>query len=175
MPVDFLPLLLGVAFLGTLLVTPFIATFVKRRRRVWLAGILVAAIFLAFYVWLYHRTEIRYSRAAAGGDVEAMYRLGRSYMSYNRGSPYDPPQGRELLRSAAEQGYVPAQMTLGSYFLSGLSTPQNQQEALRWFRRAADQGSREAKTVINDVEQNGYNVNYPSGKAAEIVMKRLYD
>ena len=67
MPVDFLPLLLGVAFLGTLLVTTFIAAFVKRRGRMWLVGILVAAIFPAFYVWLYHRTEICYSRADDAG------------------------------------------------------------------------------------------------------------
>jgi TPR repeat protein len=66
-------------------------------------------------------------------------------------------------------------MTLGSYFLSGLSTPHDQAEALRWFHRAADQGDQEAKAVIEDVEQNGYNVDCPKGKAAKVVMKWLYD
>jgi TPR repeat protein len=175
MPVDFLPLIIGAAFFGTLLLTAMIAGYAKRRRRVWLLGLLLAAIWPTFYVWLYHRTEFRYSRTAAAGDVEAMYWLGRSYMSYNRGSPYDPPQGRELLRRAAEQGHVPAQMTLGSYFLSGLSTPHDQNEALRLFRRAADQGNQEAKTIIDDVKQNGFNVDHPTGKAAQIVMKWLYE
>jgi ABC-type phosphate/phosphonate transport system permease subunit len=102
MPVDWLPLVLGVAFVGTVIVTAVVASSVKRPRKAWMVGLLAATIWPAFYVWFYYRAEIRYRRAADTGDVEAMYRLGHSYMSYNRGSPYDPPQGRELLGLAAE-------------------------------------------------------------------------
>jgi TPR repeat protein len=175
MPVDVLPLILGAGFLGTLVLTGVIAVFLKKRRRVWLFGLLFAAIWPAFYVWAYHLTEIRYSRAAAAGDVETMCSLGRSYLKHGRGSPYDPRQREELLRRAADGGYFPAQMTLGSYLLNGSDDPQDREEAPRWFRQAANQGNQEAKTVIDDMEQNGYDVVYPSGKAAQIVLRWLYD
>ena len=46
----------------------------------------------------------------------------------------------EWYRKAAEQGYAPAQVNLGSLYAEGQGTPQDFQEALRWYHKAADQG-----------------------------------
>ncbi len=39
-----------------------------------------------------------------------------------------------------EQGVKPAQLMLGNMHLSGEGVPQNYAEAMRWYRKAAEQG-----------------------------------
>ena len=41
------------------------------------------------------------------------------------------------LRAAAEDGNAKAALTLGEIYMKGEETPRNEQEALRWFMRAA--------------------------------------
>jgi uncharacterized protein len=43
-------------------------------------------------------------------------------------------------RLAAEQGYGPAQNNLGRIYVDGWGVPQDYLEAVKWLRRAADQG-----------------------------------
>jgi hypothetical protein len=40
----------------------------------------------------------------------------------------------------AEQGIAPAQNNLGSMFDNGLGVPQNDKNALKWYRLTAEQG-----------------------------------
>jgi putative ABC transport system permease protein len=57
----------------------------------------------------------------------------------------DPPLDPDAARAAAEQGDALAQLTLGRRLLGA---PGTQAEALRWLRRAADQGHREARWLL---------------------------
>jgi hypothetical protein len=57
----------------------------------------------------------------------------------------DPPLGRDEARHAAEQGDLLAQWTLGQLLLGD---PTTQSEALRWLRRAATGGHREALWLL---------------------------
>ncbi|HHY84273.1 MAG TPA: sel1 repeat family protein [Verrucomicrobia bacterium] len=48
-------------------------------------------------------------------------------------------------RLAAEQEIGPAQCNLGLCYQTGRGVPQNQQEAVKWFLRAARQGDKTAQ------------------------------
>lgn len=82
------------------------------------------------------------SQAALGarkGDVAALYRISRLLEA----RPKDDQDRRDsltMLRSAAEHGYAPAQFALGRRCENGDGMTADVEEALRWYRKAADQG-----------------------------------
>lgn len=99
-----------------------------------------------------------YQKAANQGHVEAQYSLGYLYATG------DDPEGRKKsakwYRKAAEQGHVKAQFSLGIYyhhyagfnsflrsFLSpiGFLAKSDRNEAVKWFRKVAEQGHVEAQ------------------------------
>ncbi len=47
-------------------------------------------------------------------------------------------------RKAAEQGYAKAQYNLGGMYDKGQGVPQDDAEAVKWYRKAAEQGDAEA-------------------------------
>jgi len=55
--------------------------------------------------------------------------------AYNRG---DYAEARKLLRPAAEQGEALAQTVLGAMYDSGRGVPQDDAEAVKWYRLAAE-------------------------------------
>ena len=54
------------------------------------------------------------------------------------------------VRALAEQGNGLAQMRLGLSYLVGLDVPEDAAEAVRWYRRAADQGYADAQKSLGD-------------------------
>lgn len=155
MPVDYLPCIFFVIFGVTLVVTiiAFVKKVSRKSRFVSLFFLLIVPI---AYAWTYHSKQLFLLSAAEHGDAQAALRLGRSYMNYRDGSPYDPPKGRELLTRAAEAGLVEAQMVLGCYYLTGVATPQNDAEAIHWFNMAAQEGEPDAIALIEDITANGF-------------------
>ena len=49
---------------------------------------------------------------------------------------------------AAEQNFVAAQSILGRYYETGTGVPQDETEAVKWYRRAAEQGDEDAKQKL---------------------------
>lgn len=49
---------------------------------------------------------------------------------------------------AANNGHVHAQRTLALMYVRGLGVPPDRQEALKWFRKAAQQGDSQAQAVL---------------------------
>ncbi|MEO5354833.1 MAG: SEL1-like repeat protein [Magnetococcus sp. XQGC-1] len=45
------------------------------------------------------------------------------------------------IRNLAEQGDADAQFKLGFMYASGLAIPKDEQEAIRWFSKSAEQGN----------------------------------
>ncbi len=79
-------------------------------------------------------------------DAECEHRLGRFYL-FGDGVKQDVPRALELLRSAAEQGYVDAQYLLGHTYnvpSRRLDLHRDATQALYWLTLAANHGSREA-------------------------------
>jgi TPR repeat protein len=70
---------------------------------------------------------------------------------------------------AAEQGYAPAQISLGVLYSLGQqenfedNVPQDYNKAMEWYRKAADHGSAEAMAKIGDMyfSGEGVQINYP--------------
>ena len=73
--------------------------------------------------------------AAEQGDAEAQESLG--------------------LRALAERGHDLAQFNLGSMYLNGQGVPQDDAEAVRWYRLAADQGNADAQGNLGAMLLNG--------------------
>jgi Sel1 repeat len=53
-----------------------------------------------------------------------------------------------MQRSPAAVGYAPAEYNLGNMYYYGRGVPRDGAEALKWYRKAADQGDRYALRVL---------------------------
>jgi len=85
------------------------------------------------------RAKNKAALAANKGDVAARYRISRLLGAKGNGSQ-DRRNGLTMLRSAAELGHASAQYELGTHYEKGEGMAADSEEALRWYRKAADQG-----------------------------------
>ena len=67
----------------------------------------------------------------------------------------------------AEAGDADAANTVGFQYGNGLSVMQNDAEALKWYRKAAELGSEEGMYNLAGVYENGYGVKQDSQKAVK--------
>src|SRR6266576_2275945 len=85
---------------------------------------------------------------ATAGDPEAETILA---LAYHSGVllKNDESEALRLLQRAANQGYMPAEESLGIFYATGIGMPQpNPGEALTWYRKAAQHGSIDAATNL---------------------------
>ena len=54
---------------------------------------------------------------------------------------------------AAEQGYAPAQYNLGVMYANGEGVAKNDEQAVKWYRKAAEQGDEDAKKLLEKLER----------------------
>ncbi len=64
----------------------------------------------------------------------------------------------DSLRQAAEQGDVKSQYNLGAAYATGEGVPEDDREAVKWFRMAAEQGDPEAQGNLGFMYANGMGV-----------------
>ena len=64
----------------------------------------------------------------------------------------------DALRARAESGDAVAQYDLGVMYASGLGAPEDDAEAVRWYRLAADQGFADAQSNLAIMYENGKGV-----------------
>ncbi len=69
------------------------------------------------------------------GDPVAQAQLGAMYLRQN-----DQAEAVKWFRLAAEQGWAPAQLALGTLYGAGRGVLKDAAEAMRWYRLAAEQG-----------------------------------
>ncbi len=93
-----------------------------------------------------------FERAARQGLAAAQFQLGNMY-AYGLA---ELPEGADIYRVAAQwyfeaarQGLAEAQYSLGILFLTGSGVQLSQEEALKWIRRAAEQGHADAKAYLD--------------------------
>jgi TPR repeat protein len=96
------------------------------------------------------------------GDPSSQCQLGQFYFIKEH-PEYNPRKGVKLLRKAAAQGFMYAQLCLGILYSDG-SEPtvrQNWKEARSWFHKAAKQGSSQAQYCLGEIffDGNGVAVN----------------
>ena len=97
----------------------------------------------------YHQAEILYKRVIAAGDIPdknltmAKCSLGLLYGLQEKFDLAVP-----LLKEAAQEGDEIAQKLLGDCYFEGCGVPQSVEEAKRWWKKAADNGSEEARRCL---------------------------
>ena len=64
-------------------------------------------------------------------------------------------QGFEETKALAEPGNATAQFNLGNMYYSGEGVPENDAEAVRWYRLAAEQGLDNAQYNLGNMYYNG--------------------
>jgi len=93
-----------------------------------------------------------FQRAALVGHAEGQFQLANMY-AFGFGVPRDEADpDRAAARwyfAAARQEHPEAQYSLGILFFSGKGVMQSNEEALRWFRRAANHGHHDAQRFID--------------------------
>lgn len=66
----------------------------------------------------------------------------------------------DSIKSAAEQGNAYAQFRLGWNYYIGNGVAPNRMESLKWYRKAAEQGYREAQDILEIIEANKVTTQY---------------
>ena len=95
-----------------------------------------------------------YRKAAEQGNSEAQYKMGVLY-AYDRYAnsgamvfKADYRKAAYWFLKAAEQHYVSAQTSLADMYDRGKGIPRDREEAIKWYRRAADNGDTHARSVL---------------------------
>jgi uncharacterized protein len=92
-----------------------------------------------------------YSKAAAQGNAEAQYNLGWMNL-FGQGVPSNSKNMFKLHHVAAKQGHARAQCNLGRIYEEGdCGIPQDTNEAINWYSKAAAQGNPEAQAKLDSL------------------------
>ncbi len=94
-----------------------------------------------------------YAIAAKQGHPEAQYNLGIAYIE-GIGVPYDPVKATGYFTNAAHNDITEAAYNLGLIYENGLAGNAKPDEALMWYKIAADQGSPEGKQALNQLAKS---------------------
>ncbi len=93
-------------------------------------------------------------KAAAEGDAEAQYFLGKRYRK-GQSVPKDDAEALKWYRRAAEQGHAGAQYRLGFMYFAGVAVPQDDTKAYMWYSLAAASGDKNGilmrNTLANEI------------------------
>lgn len=91
---------------------------------------------------------------------------------YQDGRPYEEWQSmREKDRPKAENGDSGAQLFMGYYYLKGFGVKQDYNEALKWFKKASDQGYMYGHSSMGKMYAEGYGVERNLDKAISYYQK----
>jgi TPR repeat protein len=104
------------------------------------------------------------SFAGIAEDYEAMEPARRAYEQGVLHGDYST--ALRLLRPLADRGLAAAQVLLGKMYSQGQGVPQDETEAAKWFRKAADQGNATAQWYLGA----GY-LGAPSGPTLTLVSR----
>jgi|GEM_PF-1229637 len=108
-----------------------------------------------------------YLKAADQGFPDAQYRLGYMYEK-GIGADRDIQHAVQLYRSAASAGYPDAENLLGILLATGSDgVPQDDAEAVVWYRKAADHGLAKAQKNLGDMYFFGRGVDKDYQKALD--------
>ena len=78
---------------------------------------------------------------------------------------------RLWFRSAAEQGYIAAQRSVGYMYMKGFGVPHDKQEAAAWYRRAAEQSDSRSQYLLGMMYAIGLGVTRDDAQSATWLRK----
>jgi L-asparaginase/Glu-tRNA(Gln) amidotransferase subunit D len=89
-----------------------------------------------------------YRKAADQDYLQSIYALAEFHMWGSYGVEKSTEKAVQLWHKAAETGDVIAQHSLGNLYLEGLYVEQNREEAIKWYRKAAQQGYKPSRKKL---------------------------
>ncbi len=100
----------------------------------------------------------QWQKYAEGGDVYAMYELGKSYAEEALQGGINGEKAMHWYCQAARNGYVKAQLVMGQLYegkekISGLEVTKDYARAMMWYRQAAKRVGQQAQPHIERVEK----------------------
>jgi TPR repeat protein len=90
-------------------------------------------------------------KAAASGDPQALYTLGRAMDESSEQIAPDPVRAADLYRRAAEKGHVLAGLRYGLALSEGVGIKRDIPQAQKWLVQARDNGVPEAALALGDM------------------------
>ena len=90
-------------------------------------------------------------KAAAGGDPQALYTLGRALSESAGQAVADPVRAADLYRRAAEKGHALAGLRYGLALSEGNGVKRDPVAAQRWLMQAQESGIPEAALALGDM------------------------
>ena len=97
-------------------------------------------------------------KSAAAGNVDAMYFLGTMFVFGDEAPKLVDDPDREAAKwffEAAKDSHPDAEYGLGLMFLAGKGVVQDQNEAIKWIRRAASHGHSGAQSFVASHDGKG--------------------
>lgn len=109
-------------------------------------------------------------KAVAAGKSEALTHLAGLHLGAFR-SGQGMAEAAPLLRTAAQNGYAPAQEQLGIISLFGVGCEPAPGEAAGWLRLAADQGAKRAQSLLGMMLAAGAGIEQDLSQAKEMLTR----
>lgn len=97
-------------------------------------------------------------RLALQGNQEAQFILGDIYSHSGTGVPLDDEEAAKWYTKSAQQGYAPAQFTLGLMYMFGVGVPKDRKQAAKWCTKSAQQGHASAQRHLGSMYRDGVGV-----------------
>jgi len=106
---------------------------------------------------------------AEQGDAQSQFELGEMYYYgdgvakdfeeafkwYRKAAEQGNRAAKKALSDAADQGQAQAQYNLGLVYASGHGVSKDLEQAVKWYRKAADQGDAKAQSLLVEID-SGY-------------------
>lgn len=102
-----------------------------------------------------------WTKAAASGDSEALYRLGNAYVQF---PPVDHRRAVSSWKAAADKGHVGARYNLGLAYLNGMGVKKDHSETFRLWSAAAEAGHLKAQAGLALLYYEGWGVQKSSSE-----------
>ena len=87
-------------------------------------------------------------------EIEAMYWEGKKYY-FGQYVPVNNEKAVELFTIAAENGHSEARRFLGNCYRNGYGVSKDLQKARYWYQQSANQGNRNAREALDDLNRRG--------------------
>jgi TPR repeat protein len=88
----------------------------------------------------------RFRQAAAAGNPEAQYALGKFFLGGEMGVAQNTVEAINWYEKSAEQGFIPSEAKLGEIYSQRTDVPHDYRMALKWWSAAANQNFAPAET-----------------------------
>jgi uncharacterized protein len=111
-----------------------------------------------------------YQRAAALGEPESQVQLGIAYEAGHYGFSENWDLAAKLYEASAMQGWRKGQFQFGRAFQFGMGIPQDRQQAIAWYRKAAANGDPDGQYWAQWLSDLTNNIGFRSDEERSIVM-----